>query len=129
MWAKVSGQETKVFQGWVVTNTRFSVDAIQYGTCAGLHLIGWDYPVKESLKDQIDELGLYPITCLTSLTKTEKQFFLDKKIVLCHELYDNTKLLEQAGIKPSRIDIILKEVFELCRQLLNDKKNHPYKSK
>ena len=36
-------------------------------------MLGWDYPVKGSLKNLIDALGLYPITCLTSLTKKEKQ--------------------------------------------------------
>ena len=61
---KQNESDSKFHQGWVVTNTRFSSDAIQYGTCAGLHLLGWDYPVNGSLKDQIDEAGLYPITCL-----------------------------------------------------------------
>src|SRR5688572_31482810 len=53
---------TTLFRSWVVTNTRFSTDAIQYGTCAGLNLLGWDFPKKKSLKEQIDTLGLYPVT-------------------------------------------------------------------
>lgn len=119
-WIQSQGQETKLYQGWVVTNTRFSSDAIQYGTCAGLKLIGWNYPAKGSLKDQIDTLGLYPITCLTSLTKNEKQDLLDKKIVLCKEIDQNRKLLEQIGVKPSRIDIILQETHLLCKHLTNN---------
>jgi len=60
-------------QGWVITNTRFTTDAIQYGTCAGLKLIGWNYPNGNGLNNLIDKMGLYPITALTSITKKEKQ--------------------------------------------------------
>ena len=112
VWLKSSN--TLQYQGWLVTNTRFSSDAIQYGTCAGLKLIGWDYPLQGSLKEQIDTLALYPITCLTSLTKTEKQWLLDRRIVLCREMSNNDRLLEQLQIKSSRIDIIRQEIHQLC---------------
>jgi hypothetical protein len=123
-WLKSSAKDTWNYEGWVVTNTRFSGDAIQYGNCIGLKLIGWDYPTKGSLKDQIDSLGLYPITCLTSLTKIEKQYLLDNKIVLCKELCENKKLLEQAGIKASRIDNVLEETKQLCNHLKSDTNNN-----
>jgi hypothetical protein len=100
----------------VVTNTRFSNDAIQYGACIGLKLVGWDYPEKGSLKDMIDTLGLYPITCLTSLTKNEKEYLLEKKIVLCIELINNKFLLEQLKISANRVDTILQETHILCKQ-------------
>lgn len=106
--------EIKFHQGWVVTNTRFSSDAIKYGTCAGLNLIGWDYPHKESLKSMVDSLGLYPITCLVSLTKVEKQRLLDSKIVLCRELCDNPKILTDINVKPARIKSVLEEANHLC---------------
>ena len=117
-WTRLQGKEVLTYQGCVVTNTRFSDDAIKYGTCAGLKLIGWDYPSRGSLRDQIDSLGLYPITCLTSLTRSEKQYLLDKKIVLCHELNNNRKVLEDMGIRSaSRIETILQETEQLCRHL------------
>ncbi len=122
-WLDIPGNEKVLFQGWVVTNTRFSSDAMKYASCAGLRLVGWDYPASGSLKDQIDELGLYPITCLTTLTKTEKQYLLDRKIVLCQELNQNTKLLEHAGIKPPRIDLVLKETYLLCKHLTGNTTN------
>ncbi len=119
-WLKNPEYKTKTMSGWVVTNTRFSVDAILYGTCAGLTLLGWDYPIKSGLKDRVDRLGLYPVTCLTSLTKVEKQRLLDKKIVLCKEIYNNEPLLEAAGIKNSRIRTVMKEAKQLCQYLIND---------
>ena len=121
-WLKLPGHGTKFHQGWVVTNTRFSSDAIQYGNCAGLKLLGWDYPLKGNLKDLIDTLGLYPITCLTTLTKTEKQSLLDRKIVLCKEICDNDQYLVQAGINPTRIKSVLEEVTQLCKHLIENGK-------
>jgi Holliday junction resolvase len=36
----LSSKMTK--EGWIVTNTRFSVDAIEYANCSHLKLLGWD---------------------------------------------------------------------------------------
>lgn len=113
-WVQIPGHGNKFHQGWVVTNTKFSTDAVQYGNCAGLKLLGWDYPNKESLREQINKSGLYPITCLTTLTKVEKQRLLDKKIVLCMELCKDHQLLMNIGISESRIEKILKEAHILC---------------
>ncbi len=122
-WIKISGHSSKFHQAWVVTNTRFTTDAVQYGSCAGLHLIGWDYPNNGSLKNQIDSLGLYPLTCLTSLTKTEKSALLEKGIVLCKEVCENEKHLIGIGIKSSRIKTILEEGHQLCHQLITNGKH------
>jgi len=114
-WRKVSGNGSKFHQGWVVTNTKFTRDAIQYGLCAGLHLLGWDFPKKGSLRELIDKSGLYPITCLTKLTLHEKKTLLEKKIILCKDLLTNPDLLRIANIRNGRKDSILKEAEELCR--------------
>lgn len=101
-------------QGWVVTNTRFTADAITYGTCAGLHLLSWDYPKENGLKDRIDRLGLYPITVSTLMTNREKQFLLSRDIVLCRQLADDTFYLDHLGISDIRKEKILKEISMLC---------------
>jgi len=117
-WKRQPGHEHKFHQGWVVTNTRFTLDAIQYGNCASLKLLGWDYPTKGSLKHLIDSLGLYPITTLTSLTLTEKKALLEMKLVLCRELYGNQTILSQVGIKGPRIKTILEECHNLCKRAM-----------
>ena len=43
-------KKEKEDQGWLVTNTRFTLDALTYGECVGLKLLSWDYPEEESLK-------------------------------------------------------------------------------
>ena len=124
-WLKLPGHDQIVHQGWVVTNTKFSTDAIKYGNCIGLKLLGWDYPAKESLKDLIDTFGLYPITCLTTLSRAEKQKLLDKKIVLCQEIRSDKKLLSDIGMKESRIKTTMAEVTQLCVNIETKKtENH-----
>jgi Holliday junction resolvase-like predicted endonuclease len=118
-WLQLSNHASKFHQGWVVTNTRFTGDAIQYGLCAGLHLIGWNYPGSSSLRAQIDRLALYPITCLTTLTKSEKQLLLSKNVVLCQDLCQDNKLLKKLGLKTKRISIIMSEVTQMCEELRN----------
>jgi len=116
-WVKLAGHDKRSHQGWVVTNTKFSSDAIQYGNCAGLKLLGWDYPIKGCLKDLIDDLGLYPITCLTTISKAEKQKLLDNKIVLCLELCENPKLLYDLGMNDLKVKRIIEEGQMLCKNL------------
>lgn len=113
-WSKKEGHQTKFHQGWVATNTKFTGDAIQYGTCAGLYLLGWNFPKKGSLKERIDKSGLHPVTCLTTLTGREKQALLDKLIVLCKDICNAEPLLRQIGISESRIPKIIQEAKDLC---------------
>jgi CYTH domain-containing protein len=106
--------ENMRFQGWVVTNTRFSRDAEDYGSCAGLRLIAWDYPRKESLKDMIENTGLFPITVITGLNAKQKQKLLEKNIVLCSDLCRNPGLLAQLDLTQKKQVEVMEEVNEIC---------------
>jgi hypothetical protein len=103
----------KIFTGWVVTNSRFTTDAIAYGNCKGMQLLSWDYPFNNSLKDWVDRSGLYPLTCLTSLARSEKEWLLAKGYVLVKDIYDNEQLLLQAGVKKTRIKGVMDEGVRL----------------
>lgn len=111
---KESGDKQR--KGWVVTNTRFTSDAIQYAGCSGLMLLGWDLPFGRGLKDRIDHFKLYPITCLTSMSASEKQKLLEKEIVLCSELLNKGDVLKSIGIKNIRTATIFNEANHLCGQ-------------
>lgn len=108
----------KLQQGWLLTNTQFTTDAIQFGECVGLKMVSWDYPKGESLKDIISNAGLYPITCLNTLTKAEKQQLLAKDIVLCKQLCKFTEVLNQMGISKTRKKNILDDAHALCKSNL-----------
>lgn len=101
-------------EGWVATNTRFTNDAIQYGKCSGLYLLGWNYPNKEGLKDRIDRLSLYPITVSTILSSKEKEFLLNRNIVLCRELAEQSFFLDYLDISDTRKERILNEIHQIC---------------
>jgi len=113
-WLKQKDHSMKLHKGWVYTNTRFSTDAIQFGECAGLGLVSWDYPENNNLKGRIDLSRLYPITALPSLSKQEKQKILNKGIVLCRQIWDNPTLLDDLGMTVSKKGNILNEANELC---------------
>ncbi|GAA4280953.1 ATP cone domain-containing protein [Gaetbulibacter aestuarii] len=114
-WDKDLKNSSILTQGWVVTNTRFTLDAIAYGKCANLYLLSWDYPENEGLKDRIDRLGLYPITVSTLLTNREKQFLLSRDIVLCRELIGDNFYLDHLGVSETRKKRILNEISMLCK--------------
>ena len=105
---------TSLAQGWVVTNTRFTEDALQYGKCCGLYLLSWDYPKNDALKDRIDRLGLYPITVSTLLSNREKQFLLSRDVVMCKQLMHDKFYLDHLGISEARKNKILNEIAQLC---------------
>ncbi|MBK8845882.1 MAG: restriction endonuclease [Bacteroidetes bacterium] len=111
----LKNKEHKFF-GCITTNAKFTRDALDYGLCKGLNLLSWDYPHNKALKDMIDNSGLYPLTCLTSLTRHEKQWLLAKEYVLLRDLYDNYDLLLKAGVKESRLKSVMDEVAQLCRK-------------
>jgi hypothetical protein len=110
-WNKQPEESQRFHQGWIVTNTRFTEDAMRFGKCAGLKLISWDYPEQGSLKQRIDIAGLHPITVLNSITKKEKQEILNLDIVLCRDLKQEHLL--QIGLKEKRFKKILTEALEL----------------
>ncbi|RAV29166.1 restriction endonuclease [Sinomicrobium soli] len=111
-WKKNYGNNLS--EPWVVTNTRFTSDARKYGRCAGLYLLSWDHPEGDSLKERIDRLGLHPVTSSTLMTKREKQFLLDKGIVLCRDLCEEPFMLDHIGVSEKRKTRILEEIGQLC---------------
>ncbi|MBN2598078.1 restriction endonuclease [Labilibaculum sp.] len=102
------------FTGWVVTNTRFSPDSVQYGTRSGLHLLGWDYPRNRGLKEIIEELRLYPVTILSNLTKKEKQDLMDRNILTCLQLKENFHLLDSFALSEKRQKSLKNELTHVC---------------
>ncbi|NNE32434.1 MAG: ATPase [Winogradskyella sp.] len=113
-WHNLKKRDAPLKAGWVVTNTRFTKDALQYGKCCGLYLLSWDYPSDNGLKDRIDRLGLYPITVSTLLSNREKQFLLSRSVVLCRDLINDKFYLDHLGVSETRKKKILNEISQLC---------------
>lgn len=88
--------------GWIITNTEFSEDAIEYAKCSGLKLVSWKYPQKGNLRDLIEEKKVFPITCLSSLTKKEKEVLVSKNILFLDNLFYESNILEALNLSKSR---------------------------
>jgi len=112
--SRSNGNGPEINEGWIVTNTRFSGDAINFGECMNLKLISWDYPEQGSLKDGIERAGLYPVTVLTSLKKEEMRIILDSKIVTCTELLKRIEILDTLKLSSKRINSVIEEAQSLC---------------
>jgi hypothetical protein len=105
------GRERDLDEAWLVTNTKFSSTAIEYGSCqGGLNMIGWNYPPMGNLHDMIIEHNLHPITCLTSLNGREKKVLLEQGVVLCKTIADNPELLSSLGFKDAEKQKVLEEI-------------------
>jgi ubiquinone biosynthesis protein COQ9 len=100
---------------WIVTNNRFTSDAIAFAKCSGMNLLSWDYPKDNNLKTKNDIDCLYPVTCLTTLSLAEKDKLLILDVILARELVNNSKQLGRIGLSANRIKNVLKEVRELVR--------------
>lgn len=100
--------------GKVITNTKFTTTAIQYGKCAGLELLSWDYPKKGNLQDMIEEHRLYPVTVLQTLSTREKRSLLESGNVLCKDIIDNHTLLSSIGVSSKKMGAIMDEGARLC---------------
>lgn len=103
-----------IHEGWLVTNTKLTQDAIQYAQCIGLTVIGWDYPEKGNLQDLILETGVHPLTFLNTLSMTEKADLLSAGVVMCRELKQNDAHLKDLGFSKEKIADVVKEVNLVC---------------
>lgn len=112
-WLSETAGSDADFEPMLITNTRFTEDAMQYGRCAGLNLVSWDYPARDSLKDRIDRAGLHPLTALKGLTIKEKRALLDKGIVLCREIVNDPKVLSVFSFTQRKVNRVVEEAEAL----------------
>ncbi len=101
-------------RAWLITNTRFSSQAITYGNCVGLSLTGWNHPANHTLQDLIRNTKTHPITCLTTLSVAQKNQLLTEGTVLCREVLDNPAKLMRIGLSSASIKSVIDEGLRLC---------------
>jgi len=111
------GKVRKLTEGWIITNTKFSATAIQYGACQPqLKFVGWNYPENNNLHHIIDRYELIPVTALTTLSAAEKGLLLSKGVVLSKNLLDR-KILEDMNFDDKKIRSIQTEVNDVCAHM------------
>ena len=101
------------FIAGVITNTRFSDDAAKFGQCADMHMLAWDYPRGNGLKDIIEREKLFPVTILGGLNKKEKEFLLSKAIVTCTQVRKTPEIIQKLHLSKRKNSSLLKELDHL----------------
>jgi len=109
-----AGESCPITSMYLVTNTKFTEQAVQYATCAGLSLLGWSYPSGNSLLDRMTRTGVYPITALTGLSTKEKRALLESQVVACGDIVRDETVLKAAGIGNQKIERVQEEAALLC---------------
>ena len=56
---------------------------------------------------------VHPLTCLTTLSDSEKRRMLDQRIVLCKSI-QTPHLLQEFGVRPEKIERVMSEAKQLC---------------
>lgn len=129
-------------QFWLVTNGRFTADAVVFAESVHLGLLSWDYPdrnpmdshdherpsappppeleldlPRRNLAQRITDELAFPITCLTTLKPRHKQQLLDDRIVLCRELDAHPELLQKLRLDAAQVTEVRRELFDLLNPL------------
>jgi len=100
---------------WLITNTKFTSSALQYGTCVGLKLLSWDYPKRDNLHDRIQRAGVYPITVLEALSAKQAQALIARDVILCSDIVANPQVLGNLHLGKQKYELILEEARQICK--------------
>lgn len=106
-------KNSPVKSGWLVTNAYFTSDSINFADHYGVQLLSWDYPEGNSIKNRVDFAGLYPLTCLTTLSKKEKNTLLDKGCILVKDLVKDDRVLDGLRLSKAKERKVLEEAHAL----------------
>lgn len=107
--------DSRVDEGWLITNTKFTKSATAYAECKGLTMVGWNHPRYGNLHELIEETGVHPLTCLTTLSRREKASLMEQGVVLCKAVEDNRVALEAAGVRGARVERVIEEGKRVCQ--------------
>ena len=108
------GASRRLSEFMLVTNTKFTEKAIQYSECSGVRLMGWNYPRTANLHHIIDETGVHPITCLTTLSGGQKRVLMEQGVVLCESIRTEKEKLRSLGFDKRLIEEAEAESSILC---------------
>ena len=96
-------------RGLLVTNTKFTSEAIAYAECAGVELLGWGYPSDNNLFMRMSHARVYPVTALTSLSSAEKRLLIEHRVVAVDEVVQDRRLLDVLHLSSERVGELLAE--------------------
>jgi len=97
-------------RGLLVTNTKFTSDAIAYAECAGVELLGWSYPLDNSLFMRMGRTKVYPVTALTGFSQAEKRLLIEQGVIAVDQIAKDRRLLDPLHLSSERVGEVLAEI-------------------
>lgn len=98
---------------WIITNARFTSDAIDYGNCQSIKLTSWDYPSGDSFRELVEKLELHPVTILDTASRKYKNLLLANGIVTCRQFIESKNDVSRY-IPAEDLDRMTKEATRVC---------------
>jgi hypothetical protein len=71
----------------LVTNAKFTTEAIKYSKYVGVELLGWKYPFGRGLEKLIEKNKLFPVTILPSCSSRIAKILIQYGIVLVKDVF------------------------------------------
>ena len=106
-------KKLKLTKGFLVTNAYLTSDSVDWANHYGMGVISWDYPEEMSLKLLIDNLAIYPITCLTTLTQEQHKVLLNEDCLLVKDIISQEKFIKTLNLPNDLLDELIEEAKEL----------------
>jgi len=109
------GDTCGINEFWLITNTKFTSTALDYGNCVGLKMLSWNFPKNDNLHDRIQRTGIYPITVLQNLSSSQAETLISREVILCGDILKNEAILRHLHLSKSKHEVLMQEVRALCQ--------------
>jgi hypothetical protein len=104
-----ASRQCPIDRGLLVTNTKFTSEAVAYAECAGVELLGWGYPTNNTLFMHLSRAKVYPVTTLTRLSRGEKRLLIDSGVIAVDEVLSDRRRLDVLHLGADRLGEVLAE--------------------
>lgn len=109
--------DNREYYMWLITNTLFTNNAINYIKYRDMQLMGWNFPTYINLMKIVYEKKLYPVTTLPSITKSALKKMAFANIILVKDLKDYSlddfvEKLECTTVLAEKLSKEIKELVE-----------------
>jgi len=101
----------------LVTNAKFTTQAVAYSQCQQIDLLGWKHPKDGGLESLIESHGLYPITIIPSLTGHLKEVLAGQRIILARDVLkiDPVKFSNRFKVSQGQVGALVSEARQLLQ--------------
>jgi Holliday junction resolvase-like predicted endonuclease len=108
----VGKSDLKIDGAVIVTNTRYSDEATQYGKCRNIVQIGWSSPIDHGLQNMIEGENLLPLSCVKGLGVDARVRLASSGIVLFEQIIeeDTMELARKTGLPQELIRRIKEKI-------------------